>query len=418
MYHYFSDSNCSSSTASENVKCNTKRIAIEPNLKVQEGSNQVSTIDEIKESSKPELNAKKTEAATNVFRTYLRFSDQPTNFEEFNKEKLKNTLMRFYVEARREDGKPYKPSYMHSVRYSLTRYLDFTRGINIMTDPFFKEANQVFETNLEKLKKTYVIPVEEKDVVKLYRSGIFDVGNPVGLQNKVWFELMGYVCRTSRGQSVRLLTRQDFAINTDADGRRYVYQIQEQQPNNVGRTARTKSGRMYETKDIGCPVASFEHYLSRLSSDDNALFQTPLTGDPFIGTCWYSGNPPLGIRKLYKFMCKLSEEAGLSRCYNNRNLTCTPPIVLDHCRLLASKAGLMSPTQNVGNLVSYVVVKSSKEEEEPNDGMTLTSAVDGQFGGAKNGDSAVFQPLSVSDVVSKMRRIAPAPVKDNSRDER
>ncbi len=69
--------------------------------------------------------------------------------------------------------------------------------------------------------------ISPEDMKQLYAPGhpVFATTVPVGLQRKVWFELMMYLCRRGR-ENLRDMTRDTFCVDTDASGRRYVYQKQ------------------------------------------------------------------------------------------------------------------------------------------------------------------------------------------------
>ena len=140
--------------------------------------------------------------------------------------------------------------------------------------------------------------IEEEDLKHLY--GQFDITTPTGLQEKVWFDLMFQLARRDR-ENMRAMTTETFRIGTDVQGKRFVYQFQEEVDKNH-READSSfdtsgEGRLYEVSgSILCPVRNFEEYLSRLHPSLNALWQRPPENvqDKVIWFC----NVPLSERTL------------------------------------------------------------------------------------------------------------------------
>ena len=170
---------------------------------------------------------KATKKAVTVFREYLSAKNRPEDFENFEKDELGNVLSRFYVEARRSDGNHYKTSSLNGVRAGLNRHLKQnyylgSRTIDIIRDKDFVAANMAFRAAIVELKKIgkgdvqHHQAIDENDIAKLYRSGVFDQNSPTGLQLKVWFELMLYICRRGR-ENLRELKKDHFVVATDSD---------------------------------------------------------------------------------------------------------------------------------------------------------------------------------------------------------
>ena len=170
---------------------------------------------------------KATKKAVTVFREYLSAKNRPEDFENFEKDELGNALSRFYVEARRSDGNHYKTSSLNGVRAGLNRHLkqNYYLGsgtIDIIRDKDFVAANMAFRAAIVELKKIgkgdvqHHQAIDENDIAKLYRSGVFDQNSPTGLQLKVWFELMLYICRRGR-ENLRELKKDHVVVATDSD---------------------------------------------------------------------------------------------------------------------------------------------------------------------------------------------------------
>ena len=66
---------------------------------------------------------KANKSAAKILKEYLTVRDEVENFEEFDAVKLDETLERFYMDLRREDGSYYKVNSLESIRHGLDRYL-------------------------------------------------------------------------------------------------------------------------------------------------------------------------------------------------------------------------------------------------------------------------------------------------------
>lgn len=90
-------------------------------------------------------------------------------------------------------------------------------------------------------------------MTKLYSGDtfVFDIHTPNGLLNKVWFEILYYLCR--RGQeNLRTMTKETFQLAIDSTGNRYIFQkVDEMDKNHRDLNAGAVSqGRMYEQKGM------------------------------------------------------------------------------------------------------------------------------------------------------------------------
>ena len=85
----------------------------------------------------------------------------------------------------------------------------------------------------------------------------FDTSTPVGLQNKVFFELMLHICRRGR-ENLRDMTKSTFIVKVDGANKKYVAQdIDELDKNHradIMQDATIGEGRMYETGGPLYPV--------------------------------------------------------------------------------------------------------------------------------------------------------------------
>ena len=116
-------------------------------------------------------------------------------------------------------------------------------------------------------------PISEEDMHRLYSSEVFDDEQPLGLQRKVFFELLLHLC--SRGQeNLRELTPKDFRIVKNKDGTESVIKSTDEfDKNHRNDNHEQEDGVMKATGRRNCPVASFKKYLQRLNPKQSALFQ-------------------------------------------------------------------------------------------------------------------------------------------------
>ena len=141
-------------------------------------------------------------------------------------------------------------------------------------------------------------PISKEDLEKIQSCYNPSSPDPKSLQQVVWFNLMFHLIRRGR-ENLRLLTKQTFAVQADATGKKYVYQaLDELDKNHRGKDQPDDSpgeGRMYERPNSPyCPVKTFELYLSKLNPSLSCLWQRPKARESFV-----SGNiRTLGKTKL------------------------------------------------------------------------------------------------------------------------
>ena len=84
-------------------------------------------------------------------------------------------------------------------------------------------------------------------------------------------------------ENLRKLNRDHFEVAKDSNGRKCVYQCKDEMSKRIrgdNMKSRVDAGRMYTTGGPGCPVASFEKYVSKLNPNHTGLFQAPLRCAP------------------------------------------------------------------------------------------------------------------------------------------
>jgi hypothetical protein len=73
--------------------------------------------------------------------------------------------------------------------------------IDIIHDPLFKRANEVFHAVTVDMKRKglakvdHTPPIEPEDLKQMYCSVALNPNTPIGLQQKMWFDVMFFLCR-------------------------------------------------------------------------------------------------------------------------------------------------------------------------------------------------------------------------------
>ena len=116
-------------------------------------------------------------------------------WETMEKDVLDNVLSKFYVEVRRQDGKPYSKGAYVSIRGALQRHLGnepWCQNYVLGSDPAFKGSNSTMAGMFKCLARQgldvtqHHAALEAEDLAKLKSTGIIGTSNPVALQRLVW----------------------------------------------------------------------------------------------------------------------------------------------------------------------------------------------------------------------------------------
>ncbi|XP_062577122.1 uncharacterized protein LOC134238991 [Saccostrea cucullata] len=334
---------------------------------------------------KDSVSTKRTiKRSVNLFRTFLMEKRGSGEFEGLSKEELNENLRLFYVSIRTKAGTSLKVSSLNNIKYGLFKYLKDTCKIDV-DGPEFNESKQVYKAALTDMKKKgfgsvdHKPPISTEDLKKLYDSEsiVFNVNTPCGLQNKVWFDLMFYLCRRGR-ENLRKMTKKTFGIDTDATGREFVYQAIDEADKNHGSNATPDEtigeARMYAQPQSGdmCPVITFKKYLSKLHKKLEALWQRPLEAFSEENETWYCRSP-VGKNTLACLMSEISKKANLSRLYTNHSIRATVITAMDDAGIEARHIMRASGHKNESSIRSYACRLNENKKREMSD--CLSSAL-------------------------------------------
>ena len=91
----------------------------------------------------------------------------------------------------------------------------------------------MFKAKVTDLKKTgrgstdHKPPIAPEGLHKLHDKDnvVFNIDTPYGLQKKMWFDIMYFLCRRGRENLREMKKKSTFGLCKDAAGMEYVYQI-------------------------------------------------------------------------------------------------------------------------------------------------------------------------------------------------
>ena len=253
-----------------------------------------------------------------------------TPVEEMTLEALDSCLLKFYPEARRQDGQIYGKSALLSFRYAIERYLNslpHNKGISLSRGVAFKNSNRMLVSILRKQRREGQEKVQHKELINpgdmkhLACPEVFSKDAPWPLLKGVWFYITYYFCR--RGcEGLRDQRTDSFQVETDDIGHQYYVMNHEERTKNPQggiENDENDEGKMYD-HSLGFQLLQF--YLTKVNNKCHAFFQYPARNFTPTMPVWYE-NRPLGKNKLKTMMRGISKSAGLSKVYTNHCVRAT-----------------------------------------------------------------------------------------------
>ncbi|XP_061190714.1 uncharacterized protein LOC133198711 isoform X2 [Saccostrea echinata] len=327
----------------------------------EERGEKIASIMSSKFNNKKTLKANK--GAARIFKDYLTEKGQSEHFEEFDCAKLDEMLGRFYMDLRREDGTPYKNNTLETIRYGLNRYLKsppFNRKIDILKDSSFIDSNTCFKSVIAEAKRmgagvvVHHPVISDADLKLLYTSTQLSIATPMGLFNKVQFDIRMYFCQRGN-ENLHAMTKDMFkVVKNKGTGEIFVRRVDDDDKETTPRM-------MPEVKEsIYCPVLSFQRYLAKLHPDCDKLWQRPRDVFSDSDSTWYC-NIPVGEKKLSKFLSTLSRATNLSKVYTNQSIRVTDASKLSQCMFGHSHVTPVTGNQPMQNLIVFQQVSDAEE---------------------------------------------------------
>ena len=162
-----------------------------------------------------------TTLAWRVFEAYTQAKNINLDLLSIEKSELCEILRKFYVEIRKSDGTMYTKSSFRTIRGGLQRKIyESRKDIDIINSPEFVIANEVFAAQCVYLKQIglakvqHKLPISQEDVWKLYDSPALSIDSPSTLQQKVFFDMLLFLCRRGN-ENLRNLKKTDFQLRQD-----------------------------------------------------------------------------------------------------------------------------------------------------------------------------------------------------------
>lgn len=285
------------------------------------------------------------------------------NFEALSEEHLASQLKIFYAEVRRRNGELYSRQSMLSLRSAVYRHLimpPHNKTFNILKDPLFTAANNVFIGSLKKMKKdgmdksSHYPAIGTADLKKMYDSNVLSNHDPTALQRKIFFELLLHFGRRGK-EGLRQIRKGQIIFSSDENGQQYATldcnPHEKNHQSAVGHELEHKQV-MYGTGVVNCPLESLRLYVSKLNKQCEQLFQRPKIVNWASSLEWYR-NCPIGVNTLAKMMSEISKAAGLSKIYTNHSIRATCVTTLREKGVAPTDIMAVTGHRNVASIESY-----------------------------------------------------------------
>ena len=136
------------------------------------------------ESMKNKNTKRKTEGDVKKFVEFLKEQDELRKPEELDDAEFDKNLTRFFLLAKRKDGKDYEPDTLKAFQTSLQRHLSEKRpGVNIIEDNAFKHSRDVLIAKRKQLKQSGLEnkpnraePFIKEEINLLYEQNFLGIG--------------------------------------------------------------------------------------------------------------------------------------------------------------------------------------------------------------------------------------------------
>ena len=227
------------------------------------------------------------------------------------------------------------------------------------------------------------------------------MNTPLGLQNKVFVDVMIYFCNRGR-KNLRSMKPSDSTISRDAEGIKYVTRRDQLTKNNREDDDGSTNGFMYEIPGYDrCPVASLEKYISKLNPACEVFWQKPKEIAPASGS-WYC-NAPVGVNTLGDKMKVISTGAKCSKVYTNHCLRATCVSTLEDAGFANRDIMSVSGHHGEQSIKHYSTTSDAKKKQ-----MSKVLAAKVVSHGGENIPASLQKPAPASSVAQVVHKPRPS----------
>ena len=180
--------------------------------------------------------AKNTKNATKLwigyFKDFLQLERLP-DIDSVNTDELQSILENFSGLQISPD-QSYKNSSLKCIRAAVNWYFKETRSLDIISNPHFIRCNELFKGILKIGKENGYgdvdskAPICEEDMSQLkkyFENNMATKFGPYCIQETLLFHIIFFMGRRGR-ENLRAMSKDTFAVRTDPDGRKYIYQAE------------------------------------------------------------------------------------------------------------------------------------------------------------------------------------------------
>ena len=296
-------------------------------------------------------------------------------WQNIPKELFNDILSKFYVEVRKQDGKPYSKQAYVCLRAGLQRYLcdgPWFKPYTLISDPAFKSSNDTMTGVFKRLGREgldrvqHHEPIAQEHIAQLKATNVIGTDNPLSLQRLVWLGIGIHFGRRGR-ENYREMTKSFFTIKKDAEGRRFLQQAYcEKTKNHQGdkpSNSYMAQGRIYEQPgDAFCTLTAYEKYLSLLNSDFELLWQRPNKNYKETGK-WYC-KQAVGKNVLGNFLKDMCKDAGIDAVYTNHCTRVTTSVILNEAGFGENDIVKVTGHKSTSSLTSYINKSSDAKKRK------------------------------------------------------
>ncbi|XP_038050695.1 histone-lysine N-methyltransferase SETDB1-like isoform X2 [Patiria miniata] len=256
-------------------------------------------------------------------------------FEDLPNEGLAALLERIYREGPTEEPDVFTSHTLQGLRCSLSTFLTeppISRKVDIYRDAVFNKANKALTDSVRSQDKDKPVikkmmigqpGMSRRDLLKLLKSGLVCLSNPLGLMRLVWLFMQPFVGRIKgkiKSLDLDQLQKKDVLCKVAKSGLPY-YEINSP----VLGLSGGQEQKIYATGNrFYCPHHAISLYISKLNPDCPDFFQKPRIKSNFkLEAIWFDPEP-VKSAAISSLMSVIGAAAKLSRPYNNADIRATP----------------------------------------------------------------------------------------------